>query len=202
MRYDSDMGRRKFKDCEKMQIRASIIDAALNVVKRSGLSGLTLRIVANEAGYCPANIYEYFSDKEALLVAMTCHSCNQLYERLKSLKQTDNPGADLIAMMQATIDFHLEHPESVDLFTDICFAPGKALNEFEQSVCLFAMLLKRLGSVKLKTKQQIDNALDILRVILAGSTRLISQQDTPKGLRRTRAIATKTMQVLLAGWQV
>jgi AcrR family transcriptional regulator len=193
------MGRRKFKECERGVIRETIIDAAAKVAKEHSLHCLTLRMVAKEAGYCPASIYEYFSDKEALLVAMTVQTCNQLHERLSKLPQTNNAGNDLLAMMQETINFHIQFPESCDLFSSICFGPNKApLPEFEQSVGLFANCLRRLESPQLHTKEQINNALDILRIILIGSTTLISQQHS----RCAKAIATNAVEVLLNGWKI
>src|SRR5262249_42351451 len=108
------MARPKRKDSERDEIRGSILNVAMSVARREGLQGLTLRLVAKEARYSPASIYEYFSDKDALLVAMACQTCNQLYDRLCSLEKSDSAAMDLMALMQATIDFHAACPESSD----------------------------------------------------------------------------------------
>jgi AcrR family transcriptional regulator len=196
------MARPKLKECERKEIQRSIINAALQMAKEMGIESLTLRNVARKAGCCAANIYEYFENKEALLSAMTAFTCNTLHDQLSGLKQTHDAASDLLAMMQATIDFHINYPESCDLLSHFCFQPGKApMEEFESSVCLFAKVLRRLNSPKLQTKAQLESALDILRVILTGATKLIAQQETPEGRKRMQKTAKNAFLTLLSSWQ-
>lgn len=46
-----------------------IVDAAVRVIARDGLSGASLRTIAGEIGYTTGVLMHYFRDKEALLVA-------------------------------------------------------------------------------------------------------------------------------------
>ncbi len=49
--------------------RAEIVDAAVRVIARDGLSGASLRSIAREIGYTTGVVMHYFKDKEELLVA-------------------------------------------------------------------------------------------------------------------------------------
>lgn len=46
-----------------------IVDAAVRVIARDGLSGASLRVIAREIGYTTGVLMHYFADKEELLVA-------------------------------------------------------------------------------------------------------------------------------------
>lgn len=48
---------------------AEIVDAAVQIIARDGLSGASLRSIAHEIGFTTGVVMHYFKDKEALLVA-------------------------------------------------------------------------------------------------------------------------------------
>ena len=50
------------------QRRAEIAEAVLRVVARDGVNGVTIRMVANEAGWSTGVLHHYFTNKQALLV--------------------------------------------------------------------------------------------------------------------------------------
>jgi AcrR family transcriptional regulator len=51
-------------------LRRALLDAALELVEREGVAGLTLREAARRAGVSQAAPYRHFADKEALLAAV------------------------------------------------------------------------------------------------------------------------------------
>jgi AcrR family transcriptional regulator len=55
----------------KLQTRQALLDAALRLMQRQSLSGLSLREVARGAGIVPAGFYRHFPDLESLGVALT-----------------------------------------------------------------------------------------------------------------------------------
>jgi AcrR family transcriptional regulator len=64
-------GRRAFLTTSpKRSIRhAEIVDAAIRVIARDGLTGASLRSIAREIGYTTGVVMHYFKDKEELLMA-------------------------------------------------------------------------------------------------------------------------------------
>ena len=70
------------------------MDAALGVVARDGVPGLSHRSVAREAGVSPASISYYFSGIDDLLVATLLESVDTLVVELESVRGSDDlPGA-------------------------------------------------------------------------------------------------------------
>lgn len=57
------------KATEKSARHGEIVDAAVRVIAREGLSGASLRSIAREIGYTTGVVMHYFKDKEELLVA-------------------------------------------------------------------------------------------------------------------------------------
>lgn len=57
----------------RTQRREHIIDAALHAFLRDGFRGATMDRVAEEAGVSKQTLYNYFEDKDALLVALLGH---------------------------------------------------------------------------------------------------------------------------------
>ena len=50
---------------------AKVLDAAARIVVRDGVEALTTREIAKAAGVPIATLYQYFADKEAVLIALT-----------------------------------------------------------------------------------------------------------------------------------
>jgi len=63
----------KVKDPQKV---ADFFDATLNLTEKTGLAGLKMSAIAQEANVASGTIYVYFSSKEELL--------NELYKKLKT----------------------------------------------------------------------------------------------------------------------
>jgi TetR/AcrR family transcriptional regulator, cholesterol catabolism regulator len=56
---------------KKEDLRQAILAAAREQFLRGGYRSASLRAIAQKAGCSPGNIYSYFSDKDALMVAVT-----------------------------------------------------------------------------------------------------------------------------------
>jgi AcrR family transcriptional regulator len=55
----------------KEETRTSILEAAYKIVKEEGWQALSMRKIADEIEYTAPIIYEYFSNKEAILEELT-----------------------------------------------------------------------------------------------------------------------------------
>jgi len=61
-----------------------LLDAALEVVAKSGLTGLSVRSVAARAGASPAQVQYYFPSKNALVAAAYQHASDQFLTAIRS----------------------------------------------------------------------------------------------------------------------
>lgn len=83
--------------------RRAIVDAALRVVSRDGVAGISHRSVAREAGVPPASIAYYFSGIDELLVATLLESVDTLVVELESLRAGVRGSAELPAAVARSL---------------------------------------------------------------------------------------------------
>jgi AcrR family transcriptional regulator len=92
-------------------LRAALVDAALELVEREGAEALTLRAVARAAGVSPAAPYRHFTDKRALLAAVAEEGFRLLASALRGAGDAGpDPRARVRARGLAYVGFATRHP--------------------------------------------------------------------------------------------
>jgi len=83
----------------KEETRTNILDAALQIVKSEGWQALSMRKIADKIEYTAPIIYEYFANKDAILLELTRQGYLLLAKELKKAKRKyENPAEQLEAM--------------------------------------------------------------------------------------------------------
>lgn len=83
----------------KEETRINILDAALDIVKEEGWAALSMRKIADKIEYTAPIIYEYFANKEAILLELTRKGYLLLAGKLTEAKeQHTSPAEQLEAM--------------------------------------------------------------------------------------------------------
>src|SRR5947209_19623641 len=105
------MGIKQRRERERQEIRQSILSAAQAIAAEEGWQAVTTRKVAERIEYSQPTIYEYFENKEAILLALLRYG----YERLLAVIQaaaasSDDPEARLLTMSDAYWDFAFRSP--------------------------------------------------------------------------------------------
>lgn len=91
---------------QKEETRQNILDAAYGIVKEEGWEGLSMRKIADRIEYTAPIIYEYFSNKEAILLELTKKGFKMLVIALeKASEKFETPEEKLEAMWMAYWDF-------------------------------------------------------------------------------------------------
>ncbi len=86
--------------------RAQLFDAFGRLLYERGYDDLTLADVAREAELARTAIYNYFPDKESLLVAYATHETEKFVSRLdEALRSVDNP----VDQLRTYLRLHLEY---------------------------------------------------------------------------------------------
>ena len=97
------MGRRH--DHSPEALKALALSAAQEILKRHGLSGLTVRRIAEEIGYSPGTLYNHFDNLDDLLLQVNAQTLGKLLRRLVEVsRQEGAPEAVLRAMARAYIE--------------------------------------------------------------------------------------------------
>jgi len=91
---------------QKEETRINILDAAYAIVKEEGWQGLSMRKIADKIEYTAPIIYEYFSNKDAILQELTGKGFIKLAKELEKAKaKFEKPEEQLEAMWMAYWDF-------------------------------------------------------------------------------------------------
>jgi len=96
----------------KEATRNNILDAAIQIVKSEGWQALSMRKIADLIEYTPPIIYEYFANKDAILVELTRQGFLLLAKDLREAKSKhDLPAQQLEAMWIAYWNFAFDNRE-------------------------------------------------------------------------------------------
>lgn len=87
----------------------ALIDAAERVLVRDGLSGLTVRAVATEAGVAPMGVYNRFGSKDGLVAAVLVRGFDGLTAAMTGIRVGD-PADRLMECGRSYRQFALSHP--------------------------------------------------------------------------------------------
>lgn len=143
---------------QRREARADrILDAAMRLLGRDGVDGLTLQRVAREEGLVPAALYRYFPSKDALLAALQRRTVSALHDRLTShLAALDadaprrEPGARALVGLVSLPGFHVaasrEMPEEFRLVMTLLGDPRLMLSD-EDAALTAPLLGALLGDV-------------------------------------------------------
>jgi AcrR family transcriptional regulator len=126
-----------------------IFAAAKAVLDREGLSGLTIRKVADHAGLSPMAMYRHFADKDALVNALMDDGLAAWEQIAGSIRATD-PMGWLVALGEAFLEFALTQPHRFDA---AFFLPAPRARQYPEDFVagrssVVAMTLLRIDQAK------------------------------------------------------
>jgi AcrR family transcriptional regulator len=99
-----------YRERQKREIRAKLIDVAHRLVGEEGFEGLTMRRLAALAGCAPMSVYSYFPDKDAILAALAEDALAALAHSIESFTPGD-PLEALEDFLLRYVEFGLANPQ-------------------------------------------------------------------------------------------
>lgn len=100
MKKPVDYQRRRPRQARAQATVDSILEAAVQVLQRSGAGGLNTNAVAERAGVSIGTLYQYFPDKEAILIAI-------------ARRELENPGTGFAALPKTLVEALVRAVESL-----------------------------------------------------------------------------------------
>jgi len=142
------MGSKERIQRQKEDTRKGILAAALQIVKQEGWTALSMRKIADVIEYTAPIIYEYFPNKEGILLELTRQGYINLGLKVKAARDNKtNAEEQLEAMWLAYWDFAFEETEYYQLMYGVqvnCCEMYKTMPEAEYTTDLFYDAIEKL----------------------------------------------------------
>lgn len=133
---------------QKEETRKNILDAALQIVKQEGWGALSMRKIADMIEYTAPIIYEYFANKEGILIELTRQGFIHLGQKVKAAQASKaSPAEQLEAMWIAYWNFAFEETELYQVMYGVdmnCCELQKSYPEAEYATDLFWDVIEKL----------------------------------------------------------
>lgn len=144
-------------------LRRSLIDNALELIRDNGIEGLSLRKLAERVGVSQTALYHYFKDKQDLLLAIGEVAVEQFTQTLLDSVAGQPPGKQLEAFVVAYIRYARENPELYELMLGRTTWKHACPHAFHQSARLS---IRRFGELLQGLQQSgaLPGDIDTLRL--------------------------------------
>ena len=137
---------------QKEETRNKILAAALHIVKEEGWQALSLRKIADAIEYTAPIIYEYFTNKEAILLELTRQGYRILYSHLSAAKHKHRlPAKQLEAMWMAYWHFAFTEKVYYQVMYGVemnCCVMEESLEDHESPYVLFTEVIANILPAK------------------------------------------------------
>lgn len=196
------MGIKERREREKQITKQAILVAARQIGRENGWPALTIRKVAEQIEYSPPMVYEYFTSKEDMLLALAKEGYQQLELALQQAQvKTQDPQQRLFQIAEAYLQFAKNNP---DLYQVMNGLGGVAVDATEiakeiEQVC--EIPLKALQEWATFVKTTLPNPMttvEILWCLLHGivSLTIVNRIDSENSSEMVR----QTLEGLLFAW--
>ena len=136
----------------KEETRTSILDAALNIVQTEGWQALSMRKIADQIEYTAPIIYEYFPNKDGILLELTRRGYQILAKDIRAARdEHETPEDKMEAMWVAYWNFAFANKEFYQLMYGVdmvCCTVKNSLNEAETVSNMLGEVIESLFNKK------------------------------------------------------
>jgi len=143
----------------KEETRCNILDASLKIVKEKGWDALSMRKIADEIEYTAPIIYEYFANKDAILMELTRKGFLMLAKQLEEARDKHrDPAKQLEAMWMTYWDFAFAERELYQLMYGVrvsCCEMARIMPESEKPADLIWDVIVELMLPHVGTEEEV-----------------------------------------------
>ena len=101
-------------------VKQGILETALTVLSEDGYIKISMNRVAERTGMTAANLYNYFANKDELILALQTRITERTYEEYRAAyARYEDPFQRLEAFMKILLHLGIHHPNDYDLLFSI-----------------------------------------------------------------------------------
>jgi AcrR family transcriptional regulator len=201
------MGIKQRRERERQEIRQRILSTAREIAAEEGWQVVTTRKVAERIEYSQSTIYEYFENKEAILLALLRSGYEQLVVVVQAtFASTDDPEARLLAMTEAYWDFAFRSPELYQVMHGLAgisfgrYGHPDTPVEVKQSFGLAREAMEQWAEAKGVERADLTDLVEARRGLIHGLITLAMAHRIAGGAERVKPLLLETMKDLLFAW--
>ena len=117
-------------------VKAELLAVAKKILESERIQNLSLRRLAKEVGVTATAVYNYFSDKDALIMAIKMELFDEFYERVfPAAVCYDDPEQHLREASYNYYRYSREYPSYFELLFNYHIPPAVVTEEFIHSAC-------------------------------------------------------------------
>ena len=201
------MGIKQRRERERQEIRQRILSAAREIAAEEGWQAVSTRKVAERIEYSQSTIYEYFENKEAILLVLLRSGYEQLVVVVQAaFASTADPEARLLAMTEAYWDFAFRSPELYQVMHGLAgisfgrYGHPETPVEIRQSFSLAREAIQQWAEVREVERADLTDLVEARRGIIHGLITLAMAGRIAGGPERVKSLLQETMKDLLFAW--
>jgi AcrR family transcriptional regulator len=199
------MGIKQRRERERQEIRQSILSAAQAIAAEEGWQAVTTRKVAERIEYSQPTIYEYFENKQAILLALLHYGYERIHQTMQqAAERMTNPEERLLAISEAYWNFAFTSPELYQVMhglQGVVFGQADAPLAAKQTFALMRENVISWAEATNTNLPQPDDVVDALWGLVHGLTTLAMDGRIAQGQDRARQILLRTIRHLLFAWK-
>ena len=187
------MGIKERRDRERTAVRERIIEAAEQIAANKDWDAVTIRAVAAAVEYSPALIYEYFKNKDEILLALMRQGFARLHEALMTVADAaQTPASAVEGLGLAYWAFALESPTLYQLMHGLRGVPfGTNQTPAEARACfedLLAPIERLITAAGTHESRDSEEQADLYWAVLHGLVSLCMNQRIKGGPERASTL--------------
>lgn len=197
------MGIKERREREKQMTRESILNAAHRIARLEGWPALTIRKVADEIEYSTPMIYEYFANKEEILLELMRDGYQQLIASMQQARfSLEDRRERLFKIVDAYWDFAQRNPELYQIMNGLGGVPLDSQETARAGRAAGAIPLAALEDWAQASGIVLDDAFGAVELawgMMHGIVSLTLVERIEGGEPRARLLLHRGLQALLSG---
>lgn len=199
------MGRKERRLRDQQELRQSIMEAARAIALDEGWSNVTMRKIADRIEYSHAAIYDYFENKDVLLIELVHKGFSLLETDMRRGKaQARDPEDALQLIARAYLGFAWHHPELYRLMyglDGVTFRVSEPEKEGLQIEDVVGGTVKGLLDSHGWSTEHLGDQVNILWGTVHGLVTLTLTNRIPGGQAQATRLVERAIQEMLLAWQ-